>query len=440
MPVNVPNSDISKNETAWNGLERKYSILAEVGARGIAKLTANQIREFREPRLLTKIGERTSLPPFLADNGLSILPLSRNEFAIGAFETFHDLPDFDHVSIKTVPEPEQITFNSRVNSEASSLLLALETGMISDFLGENPVKLTIMGRMGSGDFDFHVGGYSHSLSVSGSQIEIDGGFEGPNSIALVEAKATEVKSFLVRQIYYPYRTWSARVAGRKPIRNVFLTISNDKFQFVEYGFGDDLNYSSIIELRKAAYQLSNSILTSVVVRSFLSLPEIPINNVVPFPQADSVNRIVSLLTSVVENGGAISKEDVATIQVFHERQSDYYLNAGVYLGFLYQPVHNSAFFSITPAGEKLVSAGPAERTKLLMIRLLADPIIRNIFANGNQRISEVANVGLKQIAFQAVAHCVETGEIQPRLSESTIERRAQTMLAWHNWVLEHISD
>ena len=76
-------------------------------------------------------------------------------------------------------------------------------------MGENAI-LTIMGRMGTKAFNYHIdqtGGAPYPISVQKAQCEIDGGFEGGTTLALVEAKNKITDDFLIRQLYYPYRLW-----------------------------------------------------------------------------------------------------------------------------------------------------------------------------------------------------------------------------------------
>ena len=439
MSESDTDSNLTKNEIAWLALEKKYSLLSQIDETGIASLTSTQIKEFRETRLLTKIGERTSLPSFLGNNGLSLLPVSRSKFVIGRFEAFQDLPSFSAVPITKILNSELLSLRLRASSEATSLLAAFDTGIISDFLEDEPIKLSIMGRMGSGDFSFKVNGYPETLGVKGSQIEIDAGFESPGSITLVEAKSTEVSSFLVRQLYYPYRTWTNKIRLQKQIRSVFVSIVNDKFQIIEYGFEDLNNYSSIFEIKKACYQLQDSLVGTDVVRDSLALPTLGISKVVPYPQADSIDRIVSLLISVFENEGTISKQDVASIQIFHERQADYYLNASIYLGFLNSPTEELAGFTLTSAGDNLVESGPEARTKIIVERLLRDPVLRELFENITDLTVEALDSRSKEIVINAISRMMKEGEIVNLLADTTVDRRAQTMMAWAKWVIEHVS-
>lgn len=58
------------NDTAWQALFEKYDILDEIQRSGQFVISANQIKEFREPRLMTKFDHKVNLPTVFADNGL----------------------------------------------------------------------------------------------------------------------------------------------------------------------------------------------------------------------------------------------------------------------------------------------------------------------------------------------------------------------------------
>lgn len=68
------------NDTAWENLFDKYHILAEIERNGQFTISANQIKEFREPRLMTKFDHKVNLPTIFAENQLAILPVTRGDY------------------------------------------------------------------------------------------------------------------------------------------------------------------------------------------------------------------------------------------------------------------------------------------------------------------------------------------------------------------------
>lgn len=95
------------------------------------------------------------------------------------------------------------TYHSMVPQGNHPTELSLSRKLSPHVLGD---ITAIGGRMGSGDFTFQLSNIN--FSVSKSQIEIDGGFESERYIYLVEVKNLIHDNFLVRQVYYPYRTWT----------------------------------------------------------------------------------------------------------------------------------------------------------------------------------------------------------------------------------------
>jgi len=81
----------SKNEKAWRQLFGKYNILKTVNQDGYFEISANQIKEYREPRLMTKFDQRSNLPDIFLSNNLSILPITRGSYIIAKFNAYEDV-------------------------------------------------------------------------------------------------------------------------------------------------------------------------------------------------------------------------------------------------------------------------------------------------------------------------------------------------------------
>lgn len=68
---------MTKDNTAWLKLFDKYNILQSIDKEGVFEISASQIKEFREPRLMTKFDHRSNLPEIFNQYDLSILPITR---------------------------------------------------------------------------------------------------------------------------------------------------------------------------------------------------------------------------------------------------------------------------------------------------------------------------------------------------------------------------
>ena len=224
----------TKLDSSWQKLFDKYKILEEVEEKGFYIITAEQIREFREPRLMTKFDHNEDLPILFKESKLSIMPISRSEYYISHNKMFSRL-DEKTFDVESFPLPyyiESIT-KDNITSEAIALNCSYLTGMISDFVEDTNVFPTVSGKMSSRQFSYQIENLLtkklDTINVNNSMIEIDGAYEGNNYLTIVEAKQTLCDNFLIRQLYYPYRVWKNRV--EKDIKLVYFVYSNDVFSF-----------------------------------------------------------------------------------------------------------------------------------------------------------------------------------------------------------------
>ncbi|WP_353169344.1 hypothetical protein [Flavobacterium sp.] len=193
----------SKNDIAWEKIFEKYKIIDNVLNNGHSIISSTNINEFREARLMTKFDHKSQLPKLFAENNLSILPTSRGGYVIGTFETFSDF-NIDDVAITPIEFPtflESLDYRD-ITSEATAINCAFVSKILHDFTEEDSLLPTVSGRMSSSSFDFNInsGNGLFNVNVGNSQIEIDGGYEGDNSLNLIEAKNYISDDFLVRQL------------------------------------------------------------------------------------------------------------------------------------------------------------------------------------------------------------------------------------------------
>lgn len=261
-------SEVTKNDRAWTQLFAKYHILNHIDLNGYFEITATQINEFREARLMTKFDHRINLPKLFSENELAILPISRGSYIISKFEVYKEFKPLDDKIIK-VPFPEYIESidYENITSEAMAINCAYVSNIMSDFLADEELLPTVSGRMSSDRFCFKIRNTAtHSnvtVNVVNSQMEIDGGYEGLRQVALIEAKNFISEDFLIRQIYYPYRLWSTKVS--KKVTPVFLVYSNGLYNLYEYEFEDPSNYNSLVLVRQKNYSIEAEDIRSATV-------------------------------------------------------------------------------------------------------------------------------------------------------------------------------
>ena len=418
------------NDDAWEKLFDKYSIRERVERCGEFIISAGQIKEFREPRLMTKFDHRVNLPAIFAKYGLSILPISRGDYVISSFSAYKRFDDpCGETQRVSIPLKFQSLMPQYIVSEAIALNCAGACGILSDFLEDDGLVPTVSGRMSSGQFSFGIDSGSRGLrrvSVSSSQIEIDAAYEGSRFLSIFEAKRDLADDFLIRQLYYPFRVWSGRVS--KPVKTVFLVFSNGVFRLYEYKFDNPDIYNSLRLIKQKNYAIATEIRLSDIEELITGTPEHP-EPKIAFPQANSMARLINLIELLGEK--PMTKQDITSEYAFNARQTNYYTDAGRYLGLIEKARANgSVVFGLSRGGHHIMSLGYRERQLAVISRILEHRAFR-----------ETLKLRLRLGAMpdkSAIVSIMKASGLYNIDSESTFERRSSTISGWINWIMDTI--
>ncbi|EHJ5136279.1 hypothetical protein KA539_002411, partial [Listeria monocytogenes] len=375
---------LNQTDEAWERLFEKYNILEVIERDGVFIISAQQIKEYREARLMTKFDHKANLPNLFKNNDLSILPNSRGTYVIGKFNAYQQLVVDDKKPISVeIPYYIESFDNLSITSESTALNVAHFTGMIDMVMetgnDEPNSVLTLSGRMSSGEIQYQIKGeknFSYDFNVNNSQIEIDGSYENLQKIALIEAKSKLPLDFHIRQLYYPYRVYS-NLIQKKEIMPVFFTFADDIFSFHIYKFNDLNDYNSIQKVEQFSFILNTVLDLNIneVKKISCNSPQLHSTEGVPFPQANSMGRILSILEYIKI---PMNKNELAKICEFDIRQSDYYSNALIYLGFAKR--NEKSEFVHTQLGSKISKmANNNERNKIIIESILKFKIFKKIF-------------------------------------------------------------
>ncbi|WP_295274962.1 type II restriction endonuclease [Veillonella sp.] len=428
----MSNKFITANE-AWSMLIEKYDIVNRVIKDGIFHIKASEIKAFKEPRLMAKWDCIAALPTVLKKNNLNILPDSRSSYVLGDFLLYQEIPELQeevfNMDYVEIPDYETIDINN-ISSEAVAINVLVISGILDDFLGVDGTVQTFSGRMGTGEFDFVVDtvrGNKQKIFVKNAQCEIDGGFENEHEVVIMETKNVLNEEFHVRQLYFPYRLWRKKVT--KPIRLIFSIYSNMIFRLFEYRFVEINDYSSIELIKTKNYSLQD---TTIDIEDLIEVR----NNTricyqdnqfddlkVPFIQANSFERVISLLENMKDN--PMTKEQIAELMVFDERQSDYYYNAGAYLGlFEKKREDKSSKVFLTRLGENVFSLNYKERQLKFVELILKHQIFADCF-------DMVINSGGKLPDIETIESLMREYNV---CNEGQINRRASSVQGWIKWI------
>lgn len=426
---------VTLNDKAWDSIFERYDIVEQVRKDGVFHITANQIKEFREPRLMTKFDTKESIPKVFGKGRekMSILPDSRGSYVIGYFNTYLEFPEMER-RIKHVNFPDylQTISKTNINSEANVINVLGVTNILEDFLSESRLVQTISGRMKSGIFDFAIhdsrNGDLHNIAVKNAQIEIDAGFENENCVCIMEAKNVVHKDFIVRQLYYPFRCWVDKVG--KPVRTIFMVYSNNIFRLLEYEFTTIGCYSSIKFLRQKNYSFEDvDIKYSDLMDCYNQTRAMEEPKDIPFIQADSFNTVISLLELIKEDAKSINELSEAI--GFATRQGDYYYNAARYLGLAKKCKDADGIVRVrlSDLGVSVMKL-PYKERQLKYIKLMFE---HEIF-----RVTFFASTVSAKIVDKNFI-CEKMIELN-LCGPSLVGRRASTVMGWLKWIFSIINE
>ncbi|WP_051986314.1 type II restriction enzyme [Clostridium amazonitimonense] len=428
----MSNKPKTKNDTAWEKIFDKYNIENEINKHGFYEITSEHINEFREARLMTKFDHKNSLPQLFEENSLSILPITRGSYVIAPFEAYHVIEKPTHqVQKLSFPDYIQSINYENITSEATAINTAYVAGIFADFTGDEELLPTVSGRMGSDVFDFaiknSINGSMKQITVTNSQIEIDGGYEGLNSLTLIEAKNSISDDFLIRQLYYPFRLWQSKL--HKPVKPIFLMYSNGIFRLNEYVFEDPANYNSLKLVKQRNYSIEPEDITfDDILDIYKRVNMVDEPDGIPFPQANSFSRVINLCELLYEND-TLTRDEITNNYDFDTRQTNYYTDACRYLGLIDKRREDGTVrYYLTDKGRSLFSSNIRSRNLKFVQWILEHKAFYLTFKQSLQ----MYGIPLKDeiIEIMKVSNLYKVG------SYSTFFRRASTISGWINWILD----
>ena len=364
---------------------------------------------------MAKFDHKSQLPEIFKEYSLSILPITRGNYIISQFEAYKSFEEINtEITKVTFPDHiESIDYES-ITSESMAINCAYVSGIIADFMEDEKILPVVSGRMSSLEFEFSINHNKQDtklpIKVSNSQIEIDGGYEGIETLALIEAKNSISDDFLIRQLYYPYRLWSNKVS--KKVKPIFMTYSNDIFSFYEYDFKELENYIALGDIL--------SILEKV---DIIKEPKIP------FPQADNFKRVINLCELLLNDD--MKKEDIVSKYDFDPRQADYYTNAGIYLGLINKKSNSQLMYSLSSKGKKIIRQKHRDRQLSLAKLILEHEVFNKSFKLYLKKGESPNKKEITNLMKESYVHNVK--------SDITLMRRSSTVISWTNWILSLVN-
>ena len=422
---------------AWNKIFDELDISRKILEQGKFVITAQQIKGIsgREPRLMAKFDHSENLPKVFRDNELAILPISRGSYVISNFNAYHQF-EVENTPIERLSLPSYIqSLNvDNIFSETVALNSAFASGMLRDFLDDEELLSTVSGRMKSGDLEFSIDNTrtntSQRIVVNNAQIEIDAAYEGIEGLAIFEAKNDLSPDFLVRQLYYPFLTWSNKMT--KPVRPVFLVYSNGIYRLYEYGFECSESYNSIKLVKHKRYSVEDIDISMADIQDvFKSIQLVDEPNDIPFPQADDFERVINLCELLNEHQ-QLTRNEVTDNYAFNVRQTNYYVDAARYLGLVEKNRSDGdVAYRLSSHGLRVLRMPYRQR----QLELCKGILQHRVFYLTFQQTQQVGVVPRKQQIMENLE--ISTSD---KMSETTLGRRSSTVRGWVEWIFKLINE
>jgi hypothetical protein len=415
--------------STWNSLFEDFDIIKQISVYGKYEIKAKIIKKYREPRLVTKFDSFEQMPIVFRQNNLGIFPVSRDAYVIGKYNLFYPLEDKD-LEIKNVNTHTnyQSLNPNQIDSESEAIQIAYLNKILSDFLEDDKIVPTFFGKKGVGTFDFKVkdnNGNIYPVKVDGGIMEVDSSFESDKNFIIIEAKNTNIKNFLIRQLYYPFRYFYPKIT--KKVRLVFLTYFDDKFKLFEYKFKQPEVYNSIELIQTKTYKLNSFFFNKSSFIKILNESIVFQEPRVPFPQANNLKRVFEICEYLAMN--KINKEEIKKNQNFHLRQVDYYLNAGIYLELI---IKEKNTYNLSDLGKFLIKATLKDKYLIVFRNLLKHEVFYNIFKDLLQNTKTINKDKILEIMHHSSLYNVK--------KNSTIYRRYSTVYRWTQEIMHVIED
>ncbi len=422
-------TELSVDE-AWEKLFEKYDIINAVDTAGFFDISAKQIKEFKEPRLMTKFDETESLPDLFTSNNLTILSTARGKYAIGRFLLYYPL-DYDkpdcHLSIDANNRFESLKIDE-LHSASQAILYAYNSEILRQAFDTSELFLTLCGRMGTNIFNYSINckdkdgspNQIRTIEVSKTQIEIDAGFETEDILYLIKAKNRHVNDINLRQLYYPYKLWSEKIS--KKVVPIFFVYSDSSFYLYMCEFEDDNNINSLKVNKIIKCTIKDEPITDGDIIGVYNEIKPKISNVT-FPQADSMGKIMDLLQQIHINE-RMTRDSIANYFGFASRQSYYYGDAITFLG-LAENIKNIGFV-LTFDGQKIMNMSYREKHISVVKCILQDCVFHESF----KFLKDNGIMPDKKY----IAELIRQYYPPKKGGKDTAERRAQTVISWLNWI------
>ncbi|MEH7514249.1 hypothetical protein V7146_16165 [Gottfriedia acidiceleris] len=168
---------------------------------------------------------------------------------------------------------------------------------------------------------------------------------------------------------------------------------------------------------------SNKLLKTEIINLAYETISIEEDQDIPFPQADNFNNITLLFNELKK--GKLKKEEITKLLGYTTRQTDYYTNSAIYLGLVEKDYSKDGIiFCLTNKGKRISTYVPREEFLNIIKAIFEHAVFKRTF------LESIENGGI--VKERVLEIMIE--ENLKITSDSTLYRRAKTIISWIDWI------
>ena len=205
-----------------------------------------------------------------------------------------------------------------------------------------------------------------------------------------------------------------------------MVYSNGIFNLYEYEFEDKDNYNSLVLIKQKNYTIENIDIEIKDIIKILDSTEIVDEPQIPFPQANSFSRVINLCELLYKN--EMTKEEITLNYDFDPRQTNYYTDAGRYLGLIDRKRgEDGVIYFLTSEGRNIFKLKYRERQLKYVELIFRHKVFRKCFKE--------CLISSQIPTKREVVKIMEESKLYKVESHNTYTRRASTITCWVNWII-----
>ncbi|NEP45753.1 MAG: translation elongation factor, partial [Okeania sp. SIO2H7] len=158
---------------------------------------------------------------------------------------------------------------------------------------------------------------------------------------------------------------------------------------------------------------------SDVNRIFKNIQFVPETTEIPFPQADSFERLIELFFLLLKED--LTKDEITEKCAFDSRQTGYYTAAGRYLELIEKDIN---LFQLTAEARTIL----AKNQKTKNLALIKKVLEHQVFYEAFKLTLDSGEIPSKKSIVEIMS------QLNLDMSDSTKERRSSTVRGWISWI------